>query len=96
MLDDFLGVVFREPEEKDEGLLQRGRRAAVAFDQELIKVVIAKQVRGSEVFHYRDASQGGNGHFVLPPRDILASLIGCTCASISWGISALRYRSVMG
>ena len=43
MLDDFLGVVYREPEEKDEELLQRGRRAAVAFDQELIKMGIAKQ-----------------------------------------------------
>ena len=43
MLDDFLGVVFREPEETNEELLRRGRRAAVAFDQELNKMGIAKQ-----------------------------------------------------
>ena len=43
MLDDFLGVVFREPEETNEELLRRGRRAAAAFDQELNKMGIAKQ-----------------------------------------------------
>ena len=43
MLDDFLGVVYREPEETNEELLRRGRRAAVAFDQELNKMGIAKQ-----------------------------------------------------
>ena len=43
MLDDFLGVVYREPEETNEELLRRGRRAAVAFDQELNKMGIEKQ-----------------------------------------------------
>ena len=43
MLDDFLGVVYRKPEETATELLQRGRRAAVEFDQELIKMGIAKQ-----------------------------------------------------
>ena len=32
MLDDFLGVVYRKPEETDAELLVRGRLAAAAFD----------------------------------------------------------------
>ena len=43
MLDDFLGVVYRKPEETDAQLLVRGRLAAAAFDRELIKMGIAKQ-----------------------------------------------------
>ena len=43
ILDDFLGIVYRRVGESDEDLLHRGRRAAKAFDEELIKMGIAKQ-----------------------------------------------------
>ena len=43
MLDDFRGVVYRKPDETNEELLRRGRRAVAAFDQELIETGIAKQ-----------------------------------------------------
>ena len=43
MLDDFLGVVYREPGETDAELLQRGRQSETAFDRELVKMGIAKQ-----------------------------------------------------
>ena len=43
MLDDFLGVVYREEDESDENLFRRGRRAAEEFDKELVKMGISKQ-----------------------------------------------------
>ena len=45
MLDDFLGVVYRNPGETDANLLLRGRQSAKAFDQELVKMGIASKQR---------------------------------------------------
>lgn len=45
MLDDFLGVTHREEGESDDALLRRGRLNASAFDEELIKMGITKQVK---------------------------------------------------
>ena len=45
MLDDFLGITYRKEGETDEELLGRGRMAAKAFDEELIKMGITKQVK---------------------------------------------------
>ena len=48
MLDNFRGVVSLKPDETNEELLRRGRRAVAAFDQELIETGIAKQgMKGS-------------------------------------------------
>ena len=45
MLDDFLGVTYREEGESDDALLRRGRLNASAFDEELIKMGITKQAK---------------------------------------------------
>ena len=43
MLDDFLGIIYRQPGESDHALLDRGRMAAKAFDEELKRIGIGKQ-----------------------------------------------------
>ena len=43
MLDDFLGIIYRQPGESDHALLDRGRMAAEAFDEELKRMGITKQ-----------------------------------------------------
>ena len=43
MLDDFLGIVYRQPGESDHALLNRGRMAEKAFDEELNRMGITKQ-----------------------------------------------------
>ena len=43
MLDDFLGITYREEGESDEALVERGERAADAFDEELLRLGISKQ-----------------------------------------------------
>ena len=47
MLDDFLGVLYREADDMRAELLRRSRKAAMAFDQEWIKMGIAKQGKDS-------------------------------------------------
>ena len=43
MLDDFLGITYREEGESDEALLRRGQLNARSFDEELLKMGIQKQ-----------------------------------------------------
>ena len=45
MLDDFLGVTYREEGESDASLMQRGQLNAQAFDNELLKMGISKQAK---------------------------------------------------
>ena len=43
MLDDFLGVTYRQVGESEESLFKRGKAAEEAFDRELTKMGISKQ-----------------------------------------------------
>ena len=43
MLDDLIGVTYREKCESDTSLMQRGQLNAKAFDNELVKMGISKQ-----------------------------------------------------
>ena len=43
MLDDFLGITYRNAGESDEVLVERGEQAAQAFDEELVRMGISKQ-----------------------------------------------------
>ena len=43
MLDDFLGIVYRQEDESDDELLRRSQLAAEAFDEELKRLGISKQ-----------------------------------------------------
>ena len=43
MLDDFLGITYRQEGESDNALLKRGQVAARAFDEELGRMGITKQ-----------------------------------------------------
>ena len=45
MLDYFLWIPYRKEGVSHQELLQRGRLAAQAFDDELAKMVIAKQIK---------------------------------------------------
>ena len=45
MLDDFLGITYRKDGESDEDLLKRGQSSAKAFDEELLKMGMTKQIK---------------------------------------------------
>ena len=43
MFDDFLGISYCKRGESDEALVEKGERAANAFDEELLRMGIYKQ-----------------------------------------------------
>ena len=45
MLDDFLGITYREEGESDQSLQERARLNEKAFDNELVKMGITKQTK---------------------------------------------------